>query len=69
MFTYDFAVRFIFNKSIVFTSVEICSNVQDLDYSEDDIIDVAMESLEHEGLDIPEPLGIEVEVQGIHGGY
>ena len=68
MFTYDFTVRFIFNKSVVLTSVQFGSNVPDFDYSEDAIIDVAMDSILEDGFDVSGTSAIEVELQGVYGG-
>lgn len=68
MFTYDVAVTFVLEKCSITAGVQVDSDNSDFEIDENAAIEAARESLEYDGLDIPEPLGIDVEIQGLYGG-
>lgn len=69
MFTYDVAVTFILDHCSITTGIQLVSDSSDdFEIDDDMAIEVARDMLERDGLEIPEPIGIDVEVQGVYGG-
>lgn len=68
MFTYDFVVRFVLDRSVVIATVQFESNVSDFDYDEDSVIDLATEMVLEDGIDVSNAQAVDVELQGVYGG-
>ena len=68
MFTYDVAVTFVLDHCSITAGVQFQSEVSDFEIDDETVIDIARDMLERDGLEIPEPIGIDVEVQGVYGG-
>ena len=68
MFVYDVSVTFVLEKCSITAGVQVESDNPDFEIDENLAIDAARDSLEYDGLDVPEPLEISVEIQGLYGG-
>ena len=68
MFTYDVSVTFVFEKCSITAGVQIEADNPDFEINEELAIDSARDSLEYDGIEIPEPIGIDVQIHGLYGG-